>query len=282
MIKVSVIIPVYNTEKYLGKCLDSVCAQTLKEIETICVNDASTDNSLSILKEYASQDERIKLIDLEENKGVAAARNAGMNVTKGEYIGFVDSDDWIDSTFFEKLYLQSDNGNVDIVKGADLHVLKNGNQEIWQQNDLIKQNKMNFWAQFTTAIYKNSLVKNQDIKFDESLLVCEDINFLMEIVYQAKNIAFADDAIYFYAKREASLDTAKYSIAKIKSFIDYIYRILNFIENRELQLSEKQILLTRLIAQTEMTRKYRVEEKSKISELTSLYNKLVVKKMRLK
>ena len=100
MPKVSVIIPIYNTEKYLRKCLDSVCNQTLSDIEIICVNDCSTDNSLEILEEYASKDNRIKLIDFKENKGAAVARNAGIDEAKGEYIGFVDSDDFVDETMF--------------------------------------------------------------------------------------------------------------------------------------------------------------------------------------
>ena len=104
MPKVSVIIPVFNTEKYLRKCLNSVCNQTLKDIEIICVNDSSTDDSLEILKEYAAKDERIKLINFIENKGAAAARNAGIDIARGEYIGFVDCDDYIDLDFYEKLY----------------------------------------------------------------------------------------------------------------------------------------------------------------------------------
>ena len=116
MPKVSVIIPIYNTEKYLRKCLDSVCNQTLSDIEIICVNDCSTDNSLEILEEYASKDNRIKLIDFKENKGAAVARNAGIDEAKGEYIGFVDSDDFIDLDFYEKLYNKAVKSGADCVK----------------------------------------------------------------------------------------------------------------------------------------------------------------------
>ena len=89
--KISVIIPVYNVEKYLSECLDSVISQTLKDIEIICVNDGSTDNSLQILKEYASKDTRIKIID-KENEGQGYARKVGLDVANGEYILFCDSD----------------------------------------------------------------------------------------------------------------------------------------------------------------------------------------------
>lgn len=92
---VSVIIPVYNTAPYLQRCLESVCNQTLKNIEIICVNDGSTDNSKEILQQYKDKDNRICVIT-QEHKGIAAARNVGLQCVTGQYIGFVDSDDWIE------------------------------------------------------------------------------------------------------------------------------------------------------------------------------------------
>ncbi|MBL0052071.1 MAG: glycosyltransferase family 2 protein [Bacteroidetes bacterium] len=101
--KVSVIIPVYNTELYLNKCLDSVINQTLKEIEIICINDGSKDSSLDILKAYAKKDDRIIIID-KKNGGQGLARNIAIKKATGEYLGFVDSDDWIAHDMFEKMY----------------------------------------------------------------------------------------------------------------------------------------------------------------------------------
>ena len=103
MIKVSVIIPVFNTEKYISKCLSSLVNQTLDDIEIICVNDGSTDNSLEIIEKIANNDARIKIIN-QEHKKQGAARNAGLKIAEGEYIGFVDSDDWIDLNYYEMLY----------------------------------------------------------------------------------------------------------------------------------------------------------------------------------
>ena len=102
--KISVLIPVYNTEKYLKSCLDSVIKQSLKDIEIICVDDKSTDDTLKILKQYAAQDSRIKLVEQQKNGGLSNARNAGLEVACGAYIGFVDSDDYVDLEFYEKLY----------------------------------------------------------------------------------------------------------------------------------------------------------------------------------
>ena len=113
MIKVSVIIPVFNVEKYLNQCLDSVCAQTLKDIEIICINDGSTDNSYNLLCEYAKLDSRIIIIN-QSNKGVSSARNAGVKLARGEFLCFIDSDDYVDSDYLEKLYQSAVTNNCEI------------------------------------------------------------------------------------------------------------------------------------------------------------------------
>ena len=100
--KISVIIPVYNTESYLSRCLDSVLSNTYENLEVICVNDGSTDNSINILDNYKFSDERVIVIN-QKNSGVSAARNAGLNVATGEYIAFIDSDDWVHTQYFEIL-----------------------------------------------------------------------------------------------------------------------------------------------------------------------------------
>ncbi len=111
--KVSIIIPVYNVEKYLKECLNSVVNQTLKEIEIICVDDGSTDNSLSILEEYAKKDNRINLLK-QENSGAGAARNKGLDSARGEYIYFLDSDDFLELNAIEILYNQIAKNQADI------------------------------------------------------------------------------------------------------------------------------------------------------------------------
>lgn len=117
MVLVSVIVPVYNTEKYLACCLDSVLAQTLKEIEIICVDDGSTDSSLDILREYAAKDKRIRLLH-KENGGLVSARKAGVQAASGQYIGYVDSDDWIEPKMYEKLYGYAVRDQADLVSSG--------------------------------------------------------------------------------------------------------------------------------------------------------------------
>ena len=141
--KVSVIIPVYNVEEYLQECLDSVVNQTLKEIEIICVDDGSTDNSLEILKEYAQKDNRITVI-MQENLHAGVARNAGLSQAKGEYVHFLDSDDWVDKNTYEEL------------------------------SSLIKKKKVNF-MKFKSYTYDNKEKRNINNSYTDINWITEDL-----------------------------------------------------------------------------------------------------------
>ncbi len=123
--KISVIVPVYNTEDYLERCLNSLITQTIQDIEIICVNDGSSDGSLNILKKFERKDARIKVIN-QPNLGVSSARNNAMKIAQGEYIGFVDSDDWVAKDFYEKLYDAAITYKCDIACGEMLRHTKNG------------------------------------------------------------------------------------------------------------------------------------------------------------
>lgn len=123
--KISVVIPIYNTEKFLVKTLDSVINQTYKNLEIICVNDGSTDNSLNILTSYAKNDFRIKIIN-KPNSGLSDARNTGIDAASGEYIAFVDSDDYIDKDFYEKLMESIQKSGADVAM-TSTKCFKNGN-----------------------------------------------------------------------------------------------------------------------------------------------------------
>ena len=115
-VKLSIIVPVYNTEKYIVNCLDSLVNQNLEEIEIICVNDGSTDRSLEILERYAGEDERIRIIT-KENDGLGAARNTGIDAAQGKYIGFVDSDDFADPNLFRLLVKAAESADADVAIG---------------------------------------------------------------------------------------------------------------------------------------------------------------------
>ena len=224
-IKVSVIVPVYNVEPYLRKCLDSVCNQTLRDIEIICINDCSPDNCLEILKEYQRNDNRVKIIDFKENKGVAIARNEGIKIAKGEYIGFVDPDDWIDLDFYEKLYNKAKEFNSDLVIGNIKTISK---EKILSNNTdfQIFKNKDVFYGLFPLGLYKNELLKKHDIKFEKDCTIGEDRLLPIKAKYYAKNFKIIESTYYYQLNRENS---ATKNITE-KKIDDFIYTTKNIIK----------------------------------------------------
>ncbi len=208
MPKISIIIPVYNTEQYLKRCLESVCSQTLKDIEIICVNDSSSDNSLALLKEFEKRDNRIKIINLDKNEGASVARNSGLEIARGEYLGFVDSDDTVDLDFYEKLYSKAKSKNADVVKGTlKCFYHKNGSIQILPEHDLnneIKKNKAYFYYTFTTAIYKTNFIKTNKIFFPKGIIHFEDPFFTIKAGLYYKKIEIVEDACYYYIDNPSS------------------------------------------------------------------------------
>ena len=235
MPKISIIIPIYNAENYLKRCLNSVVNQTLKDIEIICINDCSKDNSLEILKEYSKKDNRIKIINLKENKGESKARNIGLDNTNSEYIAFLNNDDEIDLDFYEKLYNKAIKTNSDIVKaGVDIINYDKKHQKD-NLNELIKQNnsKLYFTHYWWSAIYKSSLIKENNIKFLEKYEIGEDILFLNQAILNCKKLEIIDNTYYHYHKRENSTDSKILNYEKIKSIINIREIIINNILNYE-------------------------------------------------
>ena len=230
--KVSVIIPVYNVEAYIEKCLDSLLSQTLDDIEIICVNDGSTDKSCSIILDYVKKDSRIILMS-QENKGPGCARNAGLRVAKGEYVGFVDPDDFLDFDFFEKLYNCAIKNDIDIVKG-NVKILQDEVQLYSEENFAIKKEKRsiplkNFRACWWAAIYKNDNIDKYEIRFSDTFYL-EDVAFLDKNLLVARSFKFIDDVYYYHCIRKNSLTTKKTnSDFKLKQFYLSYKDIKNFL-----------------------------------------------------
>ena len=176
MTKVSVIIPVYNVEKYLKECLDSIINQTLKDIEIICVDDGSTDNSLAILEELAKKDDRFIILK-QENKGAGIARNKGLEVAKGEYLSFLDSDDFFELNMLEELYNIAKNKNSDIAI-CNFDYYNNKTKEfIKNKENVIPQNLnekdfdkelLNWFKEFAhNKLFKKDFIFQNNLKFQE-------------------------------------------------------------------------------------------------------------------
>lgn len=206
---VSVIIPVYNTERYLRRCLDSVCRQTLRDLEIICINDASPDGSATILAEFAAHDSRIKIITFEQNRGAAIARNAGIDAAAGEYLGFIDSDDFVELDFYERLYELAKQDKSDAVKGV-LKMFDNEKQisrheKCYDLNAQIKENKAYFYFSFTTAIYRRDFALAHDVRFPEGLIHAEDPIFTIKAALFYRSLVVCDEAIYYYCENGMSV-----------------------------------------------------------------------------
>ena len=165
-VKVSIVIPVYNVAPYLTKCIESVCGQTLSDIEIIAVNDASTDNSLAILKKFAKQDSRIQIINHKKNTKTAGCRNDGLDAATGEYVCFLDGDDYLDADFCEKLYNLAKHERADIAKGVTKTFNTDGTIVIAKDNEKIKANgKFAFMGHLLTGLYNRKFLTKNNIRF---------------------------------------------------------------------------------------------------------------------
>lgn len=181
-IKVSVIVPVYNVGPYLTTCLESLINQTLKDIEIIAVNDNSTDNSLEILNIFAKKDKRIKIINNITNLGTAATRNIGLSEAMGEYVAFIDGDDYLDLDFLYKLYFLAIDNNADVSKGLTKTINVDGRIDISAENsDIEKDGKFAFMGYLLSGIYKRDLLNCYKIRFYIDFSVSKFKLFILRI-----------------------------------------------------------------------------------------------------
>ncbi len=236
MTKISVIIPVYNCAQFLSKCLDSVCNQTLRELEIICINDASTDNSFAILQEYAKKDQRIKLINLAQNQGAARARNMAIANAVGEYLGFVDADDFIDLDFYHKLYQCAKNNDLEVVKGnIALHCPQENKTTYGSWIDInsnVKKHRAYFCFSFTSAIFKTAIIKENSINFLDGLVHFEDPYFTIKAALFYSKIQVIDDVCYYYVNNLQSSSRAKVGLKHIESLITGAFEIVDLLDEK--------------------------------------------------
>lgn len=207
---VSVLIPVYNVEKYLGRCLKSIMKQTLSNIEIICVNDGSTDKSAEILEEYSKKDSRIVIVT-KENGGLPSARNAGLDAARGTYVGFVDSDDYIEPRMFEKLVNAArKNSSEVVICGANIFPEKpRADQWLYDTLSPAAGNYKKFdpevlFERFDTTpflwrvLIKRELIERDHLRLEEDIVIGEDKAFQCKVYSRAKGISIIPDKLYNY------------------------------------------------------------------------------------
>lgn len=254
--KVSIIIPIYNTETQLVRCLESVLSQTLREIEIICVNDGSTDGSLDIVKKYAKLDSRIKIIN-KENGGLVSARKAGIEVAQGKYVGYVDSDDWIEQEMYEVLYEYAEKYKVDLVssgyvfEGDYISEHFDGIEEGLYSEEAIQYLRDNTIYNLETKEVglRGSLCcklflreKFSDVQLDipNAVTASEDKLCVVSYVLKCERIYILRKAFYHYIKYETSMAHApKYDyLLKVHAVYNYfvsLYGNANFSRRMRLQ-----------------------------------------------
>lgn len=244
--KVSVIVPIYNMEKYLLQCLESLKAQTLKEIEFIVINDGSTDRSGEILRDSVKDDSRFKIIE-QDNKGYAEVRNVGLKHVTGEYVGFLDSDDWCTPELFETLYTIAKTENADLAECSYFYYndrtgvamprdlswigfllnktggIFRGGAEAVILDDAVMWNK----------IYRAEMVRSVPLYFHNELKMAEDVPFFWESVLSAGKIAFTPEPLTYYRIQRKGQQT---SIAdeRLFSFFELFNILQKFIKEKEI------------------------------------------------
>ena len=243
-IKVSVIIPCYNVEQYIDKCLDSVYGQTLREMEIICVNDGSTDATFDILNKYAARDKRIRIIT-QKNSGLSAARNSGLNVAKGEFVAFLDSDDFVASDYYGSMYDKAVESGADMVIGND----------IWYWDDCHMQIGATHYRNFADSkkyiasardkrhilsacavwnkLYRRKLLNDNNLLFYPEKHL-EDMPFTFMAAALAKIIVFQPYSFLFYRQRPQSImNNTKNRTRNAMDMLDNLCRAYDELEQNQ-------------------------------------------------
>lgn len=235
---ISVIIPSYNVEKYIGKCIESVINQTYLEIEIIIINDGSTDNTLSVCQEYALKDKRIKIIN-QDNKGIAEARNIGIAHANGEYICWIDSDDYMDKNIIKILYSLIKDYSVDLaicdyIKGTDekyeFKYSKDDRVHLLNREKALAKIYENNHSSFIMNASWAKLIKKQlytDIKYPSQLLF-EDIYMSHKLIARCHSIAYVESPLYYYYQRDTSILGKSFNEKKLHYLIALKERISFF------------------------------------------------------
>lgn len=237
--KISVIIPVYNVENYIKRCIDSAVNQSFRDIEILIIDDFGDDNSIKIANEYAIKDPRIRIIKSDKGKDVSEARNTGIRHSKGEYIYFLDADDYMEKSLLEKTYIIAANNCADMISFGAQMVYDDCEPEIFISNSAYPKNNLealellsNFkigympWDKLTKA----SVIKNNNIKF-VSMPKHEDIFFAIQSVYYSRKIIAIPDVLYNYYQRTNSRSSDRYIDKSLfKTHFESYFEVINQVD----------------------------------------------------
>ena len=258
---VSVILPVYNVEPWIGNCIESLRKKELPGLEFIFVDDYGTDKSKKVVEEFAATDKRVHIIKNEQNLGTGPSRNIGIEAARGEYLSFIDPDDYISSDFYTMLYDAAIKRDFDIAKGGSIviHEKTGKKEDRAKLNDSIRMGLRNNLPLYTAfvfgrwvAIYRKSLCKSQAVfsLFDDGMVRygthrhSQDMVYLFRVSLKAESISLVDDAKYYYVLREGSASSNKTA----RRFFEDLGSLEEIVETKEQVLGEDQYAIPYLSA----------------------------------
>lgn len=239
-IKISIIIPIYNAEKTLELCLQSIMRQSLKEIEILCINDGSVDNSLKILENLNKEDSRIIIIN-KKNGGASSARNAALKIAKGEYCLNIDSDDWIEQNYLKNIYNRAKKDNLDIAISNIIFDFGNNLKKNYIVNDLnINEDKIITGKEYVSIFFNengygyscNKLIRRKlyiknNLWYDEKIFLLEDVEILMMLAYYAKKVGKINKAYYHYIQGDNN-GSHKVRVSRLYDILGCMNKLIEF------------------------------------------------------
>ena len=269
MIKVSIVVPVYNVEKYLARCLDTLLDQTLNDIEIIAVNDGSTDNSRNILLEYSKKyEERFRFYD-KENGGLSDARNYAVPLCKGEYVGFLDSDDYVELDMYDKMFTLAKQENADVVV-CDYFIEYPKRRKVMRAEPTTKKEEIlcTMLAAAWNKIYRLEWLRDTGVVFPKGL-VYEDTEFFSKLIPSINRIAYLQQPMVHYVQRSGSIANAQ-SEDKIKQMFIIMDNINQFYSDTVVQnslIEAKNYMCVRVLLGSSMERICRIRNQKVRNEL---------------
>lgn len=284
---VSIIIPIYNSEKYISRCIESIINQSYKNIEIVCIDDGSSDRSVKIIEDYSTKDNRIKVYT-QPNSGPSVTRNYGLNVASGEYITFCDSDDYLESNYIHKLVEYIEKLDVDIVSSGYIDISKYGTIRL---NDFYSGNQILSKQEFIECIFrgvggtlwgkifKTEIISKYNLRLNPDIFMCEDMIFVLQYSMQCKSFGVIEENLYNYYRLNDESISTKINITYYKNLVEVLKQIEYILYTNHFSMDYidkiisnrlKSILINLLIIQND--KKYDHSKIKKIENIKYLIN----------